>query len=76
MPRPISTTQAFLQALEDVEALEAAQEISPEESAALTFYYRAQLALKEREVTGEPLRVSRRPFVLSHAAIATSSVWV
>lgn len=55
MPRPSSTTQAFLQALEDVEALEAAQEISPEESAALTLYYRAQLALKEREVTGATL---------------------
>ena len=55
MPKPFSTTQAFLQALEDVEALEAAQEISPEESTSLTLYYRAQLALKEREVTGATL---------------------
>ncbi len=55
MPRPFSTTRAFLQALEDVEALEAAQELSPEEAAVLTLYYRAQLALKEREVTGATL---------------------
>ena len=55
MPRPFSTTQAFLQALEDVEALEATTEMSPEEAAALTLYYRAQLALKEREVTGATL---------------------
>lgn len=55
MPRPFSTTQTLLQALDDVEALQAAQEISPEESAALTLYYRAQLALMEREVTGATL---------------------
>ncbi len=55
MPRSLTNTPAFLQALEDVEAQESATEINPDEAVVLTLYYRAKLALKEREVTGATL---------------------
>jgi hypothetical protein len=55
MPRPVSSSKPLALALEDVEAQEAGNEMKPEEAAALTLYYRAKLALKEREVTGATL---------------------
>lgn len=55
MPRSSSIPTPFALALDNVEALEASTEMSPDEAAVLTLYYRAQLALKEREVTGATL---------------------
>lgn len=55
MPRPFIGTPALLQALYDVEVQGAATEMNPDEAAVLTLYYRAKLALKEREVTGATL---------------------